>query len=350
MTTHAPGLPHLIESEKRLDETMSRPSSELVRFARSLGGDLLVLGVGGKVGLTLAALAARAFREAGTSARVIGVSRFSEPGQRERLEENGIETISCDLMDRSKLEKLPDAKHVVFKAGRKFGSTGGEPLTWAVNVFLPGLVAERFAESRIVAFSTGNVYPFVPVDSGGATEATRPSPIGDYAQSCLGRERILEYFSEKNGTPIALIRLNYAIDLRYGVLLDLAQAVLEGRLIDPRMSHVNVIWQGDACHMIMRSFGTCASPARILNVTGPEAVSVRSVAERFGGILGRAPRFEHQEEEETALLADSSEACRLFGGPPTSVEQMIRWLAHWVEIGGPTYDKPTHFTERRGEF
>jgi hypothetical protein len=232
MTTHAPGLPHLIESEKRLDETMSRPSSELVRFARSLGGDLLVLGVGGKVGLTLAALAARAFREAGTSARVIGVSRFSEPGQRERLEENGIETISCDLMDRSKLEKLPDAKHVVFKAGRKFGSTGGEPLTWAVNVFLPGLVAERFAESRIVAFSTGNVYPFVPVDSGGATEVTRPSPIGDYAQSCLGRERILEYFSEKNGTPIALIRLNYAIDLRYGVLLDLAQAVLEGRLID----------------------------------------------------------------------------------------------------------------------
>jgi nucleoside-diphosphate-sugar epimerase len=347
--THVLKLPDRIESEVELDDVMSRPSGGLVRSMAELEGDLLVLGAGGKIGFTLATMADRAAREAGTSTRVIAVSRFTDRRQEEKLTEAGIETISCDLLDREALERLPSAGNVVHMAGRKFGSTGGEALTWTMNAFLPGLVAERFPASRIVVFSTGNVYPFVPVDSGGATERTPPAPVGEYAQSCLGRERIFEYFSEKNGTPVALARLNYAIDLRYGVLLDLAQAVWERAPIDLRMSHVNVIWQGDACDMILRSFDVCGSPARVLNVTGPEPISVRAAAHWFGEIFGRRPVFEY-EEEGTALLASSTEACRLFGFPSVSLERMISWVAHWVQIGGPTLDKPTHFAERRGRF
>lgn len=338
-----------IETVEELEERLSRPTAEVVRLFREWPGDLIVLGVGGKMGPTLARMARRALEEAGREAVVYGVSRFSQPGLREALEREGIRTIACDLLDREAVGRLPEAPNVIFMAGMKFGTTGAEATTWAQNVWLPSLVAERFRESRIVVFSSGNVYPLRPIAQGGATEATPPEPIGEYAQSVLGRERIFEYFSLRYGTAVLLFRLNYAVELRYGVVLDVAQKVWAGEPIDLTMGQVNVIWQGDANAYALRCLPLTSSPPRILNVTGPETVSIRYLATRLGELLGKEPCFVG-EEADTALLSNAALAHGLFGYPTVPLELILRWVAHWVRIGGPTLRKPTHYEVRDGRF
>lgn len=341
--------PKSFASECELDEFLTRPSSALLNGVENLAGGLLVLGIGGKMGHTLGRMAKRALDEAGLRAPVIGVSRFSDPAVASLLQADGIETISCDLTDGRAVARLPELPNVVFMAGRKFGSSGSESLTWAVNAYVPGLVADRFRASRVLAFSTGNVYPFVPPDSGGATEATAPAPVGEYAQSCLGRERVLEYFASAAGTKVVLMRLNYAIDLRYGVLVDMAGAIWRGEPVDVSMSHVNVIWQGDACDMILRSLPLAASPIETVNITGSETISVRETAAELGRRLGRTPRFAGAEGT-TALLANVDKATRLLGPPAVPVDRMLDWVASWTRSGGRTLGKPTHFAERGGRF
>lgn len=277
------------------------------------------------------------------------MSRFSSGDLRSELESAGIGTLAADLLDEQTLAGLPEAQNVIYMAGNKFGTTGREYFTWAMNAYLPGRVAEKYKTSRIVAFSSGNIYPLTDIKFGGASEETVPSPVGEYAQSCLGRERVFEYFSRKNGTPLVNFRLNYAIDMRYGVLLEVAKAVKEGRPIDLNMGMVNVIWQGDANEMAIRSLVLCASPPVALNVTGPETVSVRWLAERFGDAFGVKPVFAG-EEQPTALLSNASAAHAKLGYPRVSLRQMIEWTAEWVEAGGETLSKPTHFQERAGAF
>ena len=319
-----------------LEELLSRPSEADIAALAALEGDLMILGAGGKMGPSLVRRAQRA----APSKRIYAVARSPIAG---------IETITADLLDRRQLEALPDAANIIFMAGRKFGSTGNESLTWATNALLPALAAERFSGSRIVVFSTGNVYPFVPVASGGATEETATAPVGEYAQSTLARERMFEYFSIKNGTPVTIQRLNYAIDLRYGVLLDIGQKVFERRPIDLTMGFANVIWQGDANSFCLRSFALCQSPPRVLNLTGPETLSVRALANRFGEQFGIEPVFEGTEAP-TALLSNASRLHQLLGPPETSVAEMIGMTADWIEAGHPTWSKPTHFESRSGKF
>jgi nucleoside-diphosphate-sugar epimerase len=312
-------------------------------------GDLLILGVAGKMGPSLAKRARRVCERAKLPKRIIGVARFSDPRVQQELQAVGIETVSADLLAPGAMATLPDAPNVLYMAARKFGSTGAEHLTWAMNGLLPALVADRYAASRIVAFSTGNVYPLVPVAQGGASENTPTGPVGEYAQSALGRERIFEYFSQRNQTPVMFLRLNYAIDLRYGVLLDIGQRVFERRPVDVSMGHVNVIWQGDANSIALRSFALCQSPPVVLNVTGPETVAVRWIARRFGERFGVEPVVEGTESE-TALLSNAARCHRLFGYPSVTVEQMIEWVAEWIGMGGATLSKPTHFEARDGRF
>jgi len=328
---------------------LSTPTPGLVEALSEWEGDLLILGAGGKIGPRLAAMARTALAESGKTARVIAVDLFPAPAAREALEADGIEAITCDLLDREALARLPDAPNVIFMAGRKFGSTGDEPLTWALNVHVPALVADRYRDARIVVFSSGNVYPFTPVTSGGPTEDDPVGPVGEYAQSCLGRERMFQHFSRRFGTRATILRLNYAIDLRYGVILDVAQKVHEGLPIDVTMGYVNVVWQGDVNARTLRSFSLCQSPPTIVNITGPEAVSVRAMAERLGELMGRQPVFEGREAD-TALLSNASRARALFGEPTAPLDTMVQWVAHWVMIGGPTLDKPTHFEQRDGKF
>ncbi|MCU0898537.1 MAG: NAD(P)-dependent oxidoreductase [Burkholderiales bacterium] len=325
---------------------MTTPSPALVADLARLDGDLMVLGVGGKMGPTLARMAKRA----APGKRVIGVARFSEPGLRRSLESHGIECVPADLLDRAAVARLPRASNVVFMAGRKFGSTGREDLTWAMNVFVPALVAEAFAASRIVAFSTACVYPFVPVASGGATEdlPTTPPP-GEYANSCVGRERMFQYYSRMSGTPGRFIRLSYAIDMRYGVLHDVARKVLARETIDLAMGHVNVIWQGDANEQALRSLAHCTSPTSGLNVSGPSATSIRSLAMAFGQRFGVEPRFAGREAE-TAWLVNTEEAQRLFGQPAVTLETLIDWTAEWVTSGKPSLGKETHYEVRDGNY
>jgi hypothetical protein len=305
----------------------------------------MVLGAGGKMGPTLARLA----RAAAPERRVIAVARFSEPGLRERLDSWGLETIACDLLDRAAVEALPRAANLVFMAGHKFGASGNTPLAWAMNTLVPAIVAEAFAASRIVAFSTGNIYPFMPVAEQGATEATPPAPIGDYAMSCLGRERMFEYFSARNGTAGRIVRLNYAIDCRYGVLVDIAAKVAAGAPIDLAMGHVNVIWQGDANSQILRALRHCTTPTSPLNIAGPETVSVRVLAHEFGHRLGRAPVLTGTEAPD-ALLNNAAEAARLFGYPLVPLGRMLDWVADWLLRAMPTLGKPTKFEIRSGHF
>lgn len=312
-------------------------------------GDLILLGVAGKMGPTLALRAKRAADAAGRKPRIIGVSRFSEPGARKLLDDAGIETVEADLLDWVKVATLPAAENVIFMAGRKFGSSGDASLTWAMNVHAPAMVCERYKESRIVAFSSGNIYPFVPVVSGGATEETPLQPVGEYAQSVLGRERMFEYYSNRYGTPVVLLRLNYAAELRYGVLLDIGTAVFERRLVDLRMGAANVIWQGDANSVCLRAFPLCASPAAVLNLTGPETLSVREIALKFGRHFGIEPQFSG-EESPNALLNNASRCHRLFGYPSVTPDELIEWIAGWLSEGGATHGKPTHFETRDGKF
>ncbi len=332
-----------------LEEFMTKPSLELIEDLKSIDGDILILGVGGKMGPTLAKLVKRAIDEAGLDKKVIGVSRFSSETERKSLDDAGIETIAADLLDDEALQALPDVKNVIFMAGNKFGTAGNEHFTWAMNAYLPGRIAHKYKNSRIVAFSSGNVYPFTNVVGGNCSEDQPAGPIGEYAQSCLGRERVLTNFSHNNKTEMLLFRLNYAIDLRYGVLLEIAQHVYEGRAIDVTMGSVNVIWQGDANEYAIRSLLHCDSPPTVLNVTGPETLSVRWLAKEFGKRFNKEALFE-SEEQPTALLNNASKAHQVFGYPKVSVLQMIDLIAEWVKNDGEISDKPTHFQEREGAY
>jgi nucleoside-diphosphate-sugar epimerase len=343
--TQATELPARIADLAALEELMSRPSPELVRALERAPGDVMVLGVGGKMGPTLARMAKRAAPDR----RVIGVARFTEPGLREHLQADGVECIAADLLSREALAALPDAPNIVFMAGRKFGSTGSEWLTWAMNAHVPALVAERFARSRIVAFSTACVYPFVPTTGNGATETMPPTaPSGEYANSCVARERLFQHFSHEHGTPGRLLRLSYAIDMRYGVLHDVAQKVLKREPIDLAMGHANIIWQGEANDWALRTLAYCTTPTTALNLSGPK-VSIREVARALGQRLGVAPVLTGQEAP-TAWLVDCSEAFRLFGTPQVSLEKMLDWTADWAQRGGASLGKPTHYEARDGKY
>ena len=339
----------MIASEQQLEDILAEPSQADARAMAEMEGDLLILGVAGKMGPSLAKRARRACERAKLPKRIIGVARFSDPRVQQELQAVGIETVSADLLAPGALATLPDAPNVLYMAARKFGSTGAEHLTWAMNTLLPALVADRYAASRIVAFSTGNIHPLVPVAQGGASEDTPTGPVGEYAQSALGRERIFEYFSQRNQTRMMFLRLNYAIDLRYGVLLDIGQKVFERRPIDVSMGHVNVIWQGDANSIALRSFALCQSPPAVLNITGPETVPVRWISRRFGERFGVEPVVTGVESE-TALLSNAARCHRLFGYPAVTLEQMIEWVADWIGMGGATLSKPTHFETRDGRF
>jgi nucleoside-diphosphate-sugar epimerase len=339
----------VIETVEQLEALLSLPNDKDVAAMRSLEGDLLILGVGGKMGPSLARRARRAIDLAGVTKRVIGVARFSTGGLARELESAGIETIQSDLLESGALAALPDVPNVVFMAAKKFGTTGAEHSTWAMNTFLPGLVAERFRASRIVAFSTGNVYPLRPIEQGGAIETTPVAPVGEYGQSALGRERMFEYGSDRWHTPVTLLRLNYAVELRYGVLLDIGLAVKEGRPVDLRMGVVNVIWQGDANSVCLRSFAHCQTPPLVLNLTGPETLPVRYIAERFGEHFGVQPLWQGVEAPN-ALISNASKVQQLFGYPSVTPNDIIDWTADWIARGGTTLNKPTHFQTRDGKF
>jgi hypothetical protein len=342
-------LPDRVRDVEQLEDLLSEPAPLVVNAMRRLQGDIVVLGVGGKMGPSLARMAKRASEAAGLARRVFGVSRFSSADLPDQLRTWGVEPITCDLLDRDQLAKLPDAPNVVFMAGMKFGSTGQEARTWAMNAYLPGMVCERYPDARIVAFSTGNVNGLVPVVGGGSVETDEPQPLGDYAMSCLGRERIFEHFSRQNDQPVALIRLNYAVEMRYGVLVDLARKICTGDVIDLAMGHFNCIWQGDANAQALAAFDHCAAPPLVLNVTGPETLGVRQVCEEFGKLMGKVPRFAGTEAPN-ALLSNTSRAVGLFGDPRVGVPQMLRWVADWVVRGGASLGKPTHFDARDGKF
>ncbi len=332
-----------------LEQELLQPSDALVAAMAEIEGDIMLLGVGGKMGPSMARLARQAADRAGVTKRIIGVSRFSDPVLPATLQADGIETIAADLLNEAHLAAMPDVKNIIYLAGQKFGTTGKEAFTWAMNTYLPGRVAERFKASRIVAFSTGNVYPFVPLSTGGASEDVPAEPVGEYGQSCLGRERLFQYFSSLYQIPTLIYRLNYAVDLRYGVLLEVAQSVQEEKPIDLSTGHVNVIWQGDANEIALRALLHCDVPAKILNVTGPETISVQWLAEQFGLLLGKTPLFIN-EPQPTALLNNASQAHRLFGYPRVTLRQMIEITAAWVQQGGYTFGKATHFQERAGKF
>ncbi|HEY2763958.1 MAG TPA: NmrA family NAD(P)-binding protein [Pseudonocardiaceae bacterium] len=339
----------MLHSVAELEERLSRPRAQLIDDLRKLDGDILVLGAGGKLGPSLVRLAVRAVEAAGTGATVFAVSRFSEAGLAETLSAQGARVLTADLADDAALADLPDAANVVLMVGAKFGTSGREHATWATNTYLPGRVAARFAGSRIVALSTGNVYPLVPVASGGCTEQTAVDPVGEYAMSCLGRERILAHFAERDGTPIAFVRLNYAVEMRYGVLVDIAHAVHAGQPIDLSMGHANVVWQAYANEVTLRALHHAAVPPFVLNVTGPETLSVRQVAAAMGAALGKHPVLVGTEAA-TALLSNAQRCHGLFGYPDLTPAELIEQIAGWVAAGLPLSGKPTHFQQRDGRF
>ncbi|BCS32172.1 epimerase [Luteitalea sp. TBR-22] len=341
--------PTSIVDEARLDDLLSTPTPAAVEALRRLPGDVIVLGVAGKMGPTLARMVRRAADEAGTPRRVIGVSRFSEPAHQAALQAVGVETIRCDLLDEAAVAALPDAPNVIYMAGRKFGSTGVESLTWAMNTWLPAVVCKRYAASRIAAFSTGNVYGLTAAGRGGSREDDTPAPVGEYAMSCLGRERMFEHFSRTHGTPVSILRLNYATEMRYGLLVDLARKVMAGTPIDLAMGYFNVIWQGDANGMAIASLLHASSPPYVVNLAGPEELTVRAVCAAFGERFSRPPVLVGAEAPD-ALLSNGAKGWRDLGAPRVPLAQLIDWTADWVARGGASLGKPTHFESRDGRF
>jgi len=333
-------------TESELDDVLSTPRAETIQALHACPGDVFVLGAGGKMGPTLARMVARA----GVSDRgVLAVSRWSSAGAERALNDAGVETIQCDLLDAAAVRKLPDAPNVIYMAGQKFGTTGAPAMTWAMNTIVPYLCADRYRGSRIFAFSTGNVYPLVPIDSGGARESDPVGPVGEYAASCVGRERIFELFADRFGTRVAIVRLNYAIDLRYGVLVDLAIRVKNHEPVALEMGYVNVIWQGDANRIAIECLPRAAAPPFVLNLTGEDRLSVRTLAEWFGARFGTAPRLVGSERPD-ALLSDTGRMRSLFTEPEVSVDRMLEMVADWVDEGGPLLGKPTKFEARDGRF
>jgi nucleoside-diphosphate-sugar epimerase len=348
LTDHS-ALPDRIASEAVLDELLTRPRAELISAIHQFQSPLLVLGASGKMGPSLCLLARRASEAAGSQLRIVAASRFSDPRSRAWLEKHGIETLGCDLLDRQDVERLPDSANIIYLVGLKFGTQRTPWQTWAVNTIVPSNVAQRFPSSRIVALSTGNVYPFVPFKSGGATEETVPAPIGEYANAALARERLLEYHSRKTGTPVVLLRLNYAVELRYGVLLDLAERVWKEEPIDLTSGYLNCIWQGDANEFVLRAMALAATPPLVFNLTGQSVLAVRELAQQFGSRMGRKVRI-LGTEPETALLSNPNRLCEQLGTPGTPLSRCIEWIAQWVMEGGTTFGKPTHFGERSGQY
>jgi nucleoside-diphosphate-sugar epimerase len=338
-------------TEAELDDELSAPRDATVAALARAPGDIIILGAGGKMGPTLARMAARAatLADRGARRRVVAVSRFSSSDVEDALRSAGVETLRCDLLDRDAVRRLPDAPNVIYMAGQKFGTTGAPSRTWMQNVVVPSICAERYHASRIVAFSTGNVYPLTPRSSGGSREDDAPAPVGEYAASCLGRERVFEHWSTAAGTKVVLLRLNYAIDLRYGVLVDIATRIKEGQPVPLAMGHVNVIWQGDANRMALELLPHASSPPLVINVTGSETIAVRGAAQELGRRMKREVTFSG-EESPTALLSDSDKMRKLLGPPAMPLGTLFDWVAAWVSAGNPLLGKPTGFEKRDGAF
>jgi len=338
-------------SEDELEDELSTPREATVAALARAPGDIIILGAGGKMGPTLARMAARAAKQpgAGAARRVIAVSRFSSAAAERALHAVGVETVRCDLLDRDAVRRLPEVPNVIFMAGQKFGTTDAPSRTWMQNVVVPATCAERYRDARIVAFSTGNVYPLTPRTRGGSRETDALAPIGEYAASCLGRERVFEHWSATEGTKVVLMRLNYAIDLRYGVLVDIAARIMRGEPVPLGMGHVNVIWQGDANRVALELLAHASSPPLVVNVTGSETIAVRGVAEELARRLKRDVTFTG-EEGATALLSDASKMRGLLGPPDMPLGALLDWVAAWVGAGHPLLGKPTGFEKRDGAF
>lgn len=336
-------------SEEELEKLLSEPTPGVLDTLRRVTGSVVVLGAGGKMGPTMARMLRRGLDAVRPGDRVIAVSRFSDPAAEHRLRAWNVETIGCDLTDRAAVGALPDAPNVIFMAGQKFGTGAAPGTTWMMNAVVPAIVAERYAEARIVAFSTGNVYPLVAADSGGAREDDEPHPVGEYAASCLARERVFGYHSSRSGTRVALVRLNYAVELRYGVLVDTARKVWNNEPVDVSMGYANVIWQGCANARAIQCLEQASAPPFVLNVTGAQTLSIRALAQHFGQLLGRTPVVEGTEQPD-ALLSNTSRSVEIMGQPAVSAGQMMVWIADWIQRGRPLLDRPTHFEERGGRF
>ncbi len=341
--------PDTIDSVETLEELLSRPTPDLVTMMGRLEGDIIFLGAGGKMGPTMARMARRASEEARVQRRIYAASRFSNRKAEAELQAWGVETIRCDLLDPGQVAALPQVPNVVYMTGMKFGATGQEAMTWAMNTWLPSLICQHYSESRIVAFSTGNVYGLTPLSRGGSVESDTLHPIGEYATSAMGRERIFEYFSQTNDIPTSILRLNYATEMRYGVLVDVAQQVFQGQPVNLEMGSLNAIWQGDANAMSLLALEQTRTPAWTINLAGPEQISVRRVAETFGRIMKKEVNYEGEEASD-ALLSNGQQAHALWGYPTVSLERMLHWIADWVAAGGASLNKPTHFENRAGDF
>jgi hypothetical protein len=341
--------PATIDTVETLEELLSRPTSALVAMMGRLEGDILFLGAGGKMGPTMARMAKRATEEAGVQRRVIAASRFSDARAEGELQAHGVETLRCDLLDPAQVAALPKTPNVVHMTGMKFGASGQAPLTWAMNTWLPSLVCQHFSESRIAAFSTGNVYGLTPLSLGGSVETDVLHPVGEYAITAMGRERIFEYFCQTQNIPTSLLRLNYATEMRYGVLVDVARKVFAGEAVDVSMGSLNAIWQGDANAMSLLALEHASTPAWVINIAGPEQISVRRAAETFGEIMGKSVFIEGDEAPD-ALLSNGQKGHALFGYPTVPLQRMLVWIADWVMRGGASLNKPTHFENRKGDF
>ena len=342
-------LPESIQSEEQLEEVMTRPRPVLVEFMRTLSSPLVILGAGGKMGPTLAVLARRAADAAGLPLEIVAVSRFGDAAARQRLESQDVRTLSADLMEPESYARLPDTKNLIYLVGLKFGTASHPAPTWATNTLPPAYTAQRYAAARIAALSTGNVYPLAPVPGPGSSEGDPLTPLGEYSNACVARERIFEYFSAKNNTPMVLLRLSYALDLRYGVLLDIASRVWRGEPVGVSMPEMNCIWQGDANEMIIRSLALADVPPVALNLVGGRHFSFRQVALRFGELMGREVTFTGQEEA-SALVSNNARLAAALGEPPTAIETVMQWVADWVMAGGRQLNKPTHFEVRDGAY